>query len=123
MAHIINTAIYQGTCPSQFKNSDICPIYKSGSKKELNNYRPISLISNLAKVFEKIIFSKLYNFVINNHLISVNQFGFLKNKGANDAIALLSDYVYEKLGCSDPTIVAFLDYSKAFDTVDHNILL
>ena len=74
-------------------------------------------------MFEKIIYSRLYNFVIKNHLISANQFGFLKNRRANDAIALLSDYVYEKLGCSDPTIVAFLDYSKAFDTVDHNILL
>ena len=81
-------------------------------KKEVNNYRPISLISNLAKVFEKIIYSRLYNFVIKNHLISANQFGFLKNRRANDAIALLSDYVYEKLGCSEPIIVSFLDYSK-----------
>ena len=56
-------------------------------------------------------------------LINSTQFGFLKKKGTEEAIAMLSKFTYENLGASNPTIVTFLDYSKAFDTVDHNILL
>ena len=55
LARIINNSFQEGTCPSHFKTADVCPVLKNGSKKEINNYRFISLISNLAKVFEKIL--------------------------------------------------------------------
>lgn len=123
LTHIINKAISEGNCPRQFKSADICPVHKNGSKTQVNNYRPIALISNLAKIFEKIIFNRLYNFAIKHKLISARQFGFLKNKSADDAIALLSKFIYDNLSISKPTVVAFLDYSKAFDTINHDVLL
>lgn len=123
LTHIVNNIIAQGKCPWQFKTSVVCPVYKSGAKNSVDNYRPIALISNLAKVFEMILYTRLFNFVIKNKLLSDRQFGFIKKKGTHDAIALLSKFIYENLSHSTPTVVAFLDYSKAFDTVDHRILL
>lgn len=99
----------QGTCPYQFKKAVICPIYKNGLKSLVNNYRPIALISNLAKIFEKIIFTRLFKFVKKHNLLSAKQFGFLKKKGTDDAIALLSKFIYENLSLSIPTVVPFLD--------------
>ena len=92
-------------------------------KNLMNNYRPIAQISNLAKVFEKVLFLRLYSFVTKFKIINKNQFGFLKNKSTEDAIALFSEYIYNNLSKSKPTIVTFLDYSKAFDTVNHERLL
>lgn len=66
-------------------------------KKQVNNYRPIALISNLTKVFEKAIFSRLYDFAMKHKLISAQQVGFMKNKGTDDALALLRKFIYDNL--------------------------
>lgn len=123
LVFIINKIFTEGVCPKQFKTADVVPVHKSGSKSLINNYRPIALISNLAKVFEKLLFNRIYNFALKSKLISSRQFGFLKNKGTDGAIALLSKFIYDNLDKSRPTMVAFLDLSKAFDTVNHHILL
>ena len=123
LVHIINSAMKNGTCPTSFKSAVVYPVFKNGSKKLADNYRPIALISNLAKVFERIIHGRISKFAVKHKLLSARQFGFLKKKGTKDPIALLSKFLYGNLAESNPTIVIFLDYSKAFDTVDHKILL
>ena len=80
-------------------------MHKSGSKALVDNYRPISLISNLAKEFENILYTRLSNFVIKHELLNSRQFGFLKKKGTRDAIATLSKCIYENL--SSPTLFYF----------------
>ena len=92
-------------------------------EKNMNNYIPIALISNLAKIFEKIIHSRILDFTFEHEIISSRQYGFLKGKSTDDAVAELSNFIYENLKNSNPAIVTYLDYSKPFDSINHGILL
>ena len=123
LEYIFNKCISTGIWPQALKCAEIIPIFKSGDKHLATNYRPISLISNIAKVLEKIIHERIYNFVTDCNLIADEQFGFLKNKGTKDALASISDFIYSNIDKNNPTLIAFLDLAKAFDTVDHKILL
>ncbi|XP_046628200.1 uncharacterized protein LOC124309028 [Neodiprion virginianus] len=123
LEYIFNMCINRVIWPSALKKTDIIPIFKSGNKHLTTNYRPISLISNLAKIFEKIIFNRLYSFCISNILISNNQFGFVKNRGTSDALAITSNFIYNNIDNNLSTVLVFLDLAKAFDTVNHKILL
>ena len=110
--------------PDALKSAEVIPIYKAGSKNEMTNYRPISLISNIAKIFEKIIHNRIINFISKHNIISKNQFGFIKYIGTKDALNLITKIIYEKLDKSTPIAITFLDLAKkAFDTVNHKILL
>ena len=123
IAYIINLSMSKAVYPDHFKVAEIIPIYKTKDKHNLENYRPISLISNLAKVFEKILHNRLLDFFVKHNIISEKQYGFVRNKGTKDAIANLTDYIYKNLDSDNCTTAVMLDFSKAFDTVQHNILL
>ena len=123
LAHIINKCIEKSIWLDALKAAEVVPIYKSGKKLVVNNYRPISLISNIAKIFETVIYETIFDFIYKHKILSEKQFGFIKNKEIRDALSYITKRVYENLDKSKPIIVAFLDLAKAFDTVDHNILL
>lgn len=123
IAELFNKCFLKGYFPKCFKQSIIVPIFKAGLSSELNNYRPISLISTFAKIFEKLIYSRLYSFFEKSNILSNMQFGFLKGKSTSDAIATLTEYVYSSLDESLPCLTVFLDLTKAFDTVNHKLLL
>ncbi|XP_044760238.1 uncharacterized protein LOC123317695 [Coccinella septempunctata] len=89
----------------------------------MTNFRPISLISNSAKIFEKIIHRRLLGFIERHKLIAKRQYGFMKKMGIRDALNYLTDLIYGRLDISAPVAVTFLDLAKAFDTVNHDILL
>ena len=103
--------------------STITPIYKSGNPKIISNYRPISLINNIAKVFEKCLKDKLINFLKNNMLLSPHQFGFTEGLSTDDAMYEVIKEVTDNLDKSKKCIAVFLDLAKAFDTVPHEELL
>ena len=123
LAHIMNKCIEKSIWPDALKAAEVVPIYKSGKKLIVNNYRPISLISNIAKIFEKVIYKRIFDFIHKHKILSEKQYGFIKNKGTRDALGYITKRIYENLDKSKPIAVAFLDLAKAFDTVDHNILL
>lgn len=123
LKHIINLTFKTGEVPSQFKISTIIPIYKCGNPKIISNYRPISLINNITKIFEKCLKERLINFLKNNNLLSPNQFGFTENLSTDDAIYELIKEVTDQLDNNKKCIAVFLDLAKAFDTVPHDKLL
>lgn len=123
LAHIINLIFLQGEVPEDFKKSIVTPIYKSGDKNEISNYRPISLISVFAKIFEKCLKDRLFDFCKKNKILNENQFGFRTGISTNHAIYTLVDSVKLNLEKSKKCIGVFLDLAKAFDTVPHRKLL
>ena len=111
------------------KSAYVIPLHKSKEKRIANNYRPISLISYVAKVLQKIIHKRIITFINKCDIPSQNQYGFRKNKSTKDALTLISNVIYGKLDKSTPIAILFLDIAKAytdkriFDTVNHQILL
>jgi hypothetical protein len=101
----------------------IKPLHKGGDPTNINNYRPISLLSNFSKIFEKIIKSRLIAYLEGNKLLSKNQFGFRPGIGTEEALYNTTTFLYNELDKSNKVIAVFLDLTKAFDTVNHQILL
>lgn len=122
LSTLINGMIEQGICPSTFKSAIIKPLFKSGDPLDTSNYRPISLISTLAKVFENVLKIRICSFAKKYNIISESQFGFIKGKSTNDAIKNLTAEIYKALDNKDKCLTVFFDLQKAFDTVHHGKL-
>lgn len=123
LTFLINQSFQSGSFPEEFKMAIIKPLYKSGDKTEPVNYRPISLISNLSKIFEKILKTRIESYLDKYRIISKNQYGFKKAVSTEDAMAALIGKIYNSLDKSKPSICVFVDLAKAFDTVSHAKLL
>lgn len=123
LAHIINLIFSNGQVPSQFKVSIITPIHKAKDKTKISNYRPISLINNFGKIFEKCLKKRLIDFLKINNILHKNQFGFLEGKSTSDAMYEVIKEITENLDSNKKCIAVFLDLAKAFDTVNHDKLL
>lgn len=123
LIHIFNNSLQQSIFPENFKSSLIKPLFKSGEKTKINNYRPIALTSNLAKSLEKIVKKRLMIFLEQHNVLSPNQFGFRQGRGTQDALFTLSSEISHAIENGEKCITVFLDLAKAFDTVSHPILL
>ena len=120
---IINKSLTSGIFPDSLKIARITPIYKEGSRSDINNYRPISVLPTLSKIFEKLVYKQLYNYLeINSSLVNI-QFGFRTRKSTTQAILHFMQYLYKNLDEGKLVFSIFLDFRKAFDSVNHAILL
>ena len=112
-----------GTIPPSLKNQFITPVYKKGNKTDPANYRPVSITSHLIKIFERVIRNHLVSFIEENGLMNKNQHGFRKQKSCLTQLLDHIDHIFNCLNSGEEVDVIYLDYAKAFDKVDHNILL
>ena len=122
--NIFNVSLQRAIFPNDWKLAKVTPIFKEGSKADCGNYRPISVISAVAKLFEKLVYRQLSSFLTLNGILVEQQSGF-RHKHSTELTALLSS-TNEWLFNMDRGLlsgVLFLDLKKAFDTVDHHILL
>ena len=120
---LINKSIAQGKFPDELKLAKVLPIYKNEDEQMIQNYRPISVLPFFSKIFEKIISIYITDFIEENGLFYSNQFGFRKSHGTNHAIISLVEKVSKALDTGKFVIGVFLDLRKAFDTVNHDILI
>src|SRR5260221_677851 len=105
------------------KMAKVVPIYKDNVKHFTKNYRPISLLSNFDKLLENILYKRLINFLNKYELLYKYQFGFRTSHSTSLALIDVIDNVYEELDAGNHVVGVFLDLKKAFDTVQHNILI
>ena len=122
--HILwRKSLDSGTVPDIFKNAHITPIYKSGSRRLPENYRPISLTSSVIKVFEKIVKDRLTGFLERHNLLQDFQHGFRLGRSCLTALIDYFNTIVELLLTNQNVDVVYLDFAKAFDRVDHGVLL
>ena len=123
LSHIINLTLTTGKIPADLKTSIIIPVYKTGDKCEFKNYRPISSLPCFSKILEKMLYKRLLNYLSKISVLSDHQYGFRKNLSTNFALIDLIDRITSAIDNKEFVVGVFLDLSKAFDTVNHNLLL
>ena len=123
LSDIINSSFSSQCFPNSLKLARVIPIFKDGDKSKVNNYRPISILPILSKIFEKVAYKQLYTYLENNSILNPNQFGFRSGKSTTQAILNLMQYLYTNIDSNKIIFSMFLDFRKAFDSVDHKILL
>ena len=123
ISNLFNLCIETGIFPNCLKIAKVIFIYKKGDQNMPTNYRPISLLSQFDKIFEKMLFSRLFWYLDKNQLHNKNQFGFRFNSSTQFAISTIHDKLIKNINNGLYTCCIFLDLSKAFDTVNHTILL
>ena len=123
LASIINLLLTQGVFPSLNKEAGVCPIHKKGDKCKCENYRPISLLPNISKIFERVMFTRLHNFLNISEIKYKFQVGFRKNYSTNHTLLSIVEQIRSALDKNMFTCGVFIDLEKAFNTVNHQILI
>jgi Reverse transcriptase (RNA-dependent DNA polymerase) len=123
IAKLVNLCIKHSTMPSKLKISIIRPVYKKGDHLKYSNYRPIAILSIIEKIIERCIALQLTEYLVNFNIINPSQFGFQQGKSTSDLLCSFSDYVNTRLNNNMHVIALFIDFSKAFDTLNHSKLL
>lgn len=118
---IFNICLRTSTFPKLWKHSRVCPVYKKGEKCEVVNYRPVSIISNVSKTFELVLFNVVYNKV--SALISPFQHGFIRGRSTTTNLFCMTQFIAEAFDSSSQVDVIYTDLTKAFDRLDHSLLL
>lgn len=123
LSDLFNQCIRKGVFPDNLKISVIRPLFKKGDASNYCNYRPISILSVVEKVFEKYIVRYLKDYFCSNNIINKNQYGFQKGKGTEKLIIEINDYLNIQLNKGYGVLAIFIDFSRAFDTVNHGTLI
>ena len=120
---VFNLSIECGTFPDKMKLAEIVPLYKCKSRLEPGNYRPISLLPTISKILEKVMYKRTYKFLTENNQIYHSQYGFRARHSCENAIGNLVSHVLKNQHQNKYTAALFLDLSKAFDTLNHELLI
>ena len=124
LTHICNLSITTGIFPKDLKIARVIPIYKKGIKTSPGNYRPISILPVISKVFEKkLVNARLMKFIESNHILSEHQYGFRHGYSTKLSLINLTNQITKLTDEGRVTDGIFIDFAKAFDTIDHTILL
>jgi hypothetical protein len=123
LSHIFNLSLSTGIFPNKLKLCRVIPIFKSGNASECDNYRPISLLSSISKLLEKIVANRLVGHLIDNDLLYAHQYGFLPERSTEQNLLQIVNYITHALNEGNYCIGVFLDLKKAFDVCSHEILL
>ena len=123
ISNISNHSFSTGIHPDILKITKVIPIYKKDSKLEIVNYRPISLLSNINKIIEKLMFNRLYSFLELHNCIYDLQFGFREKHSTNHALMSMIQQIRDTMDDGNTAVGVFVDFQKAFDTVNHDILI
>ena len=122
LSHLFNNCISDGYFPVELKDGCITPIYKGGQKNEFNNYRPVCSLLPFSKIFERVLYNRMISYIDKQNILSKNQFGFRKGLSTENAVINFIDKIYTGLEKRQHTAAIFMDLSKAFDVLDHQIL-
>ena len=120
---IINQSLETGQFPTVMKLADVVPLFKSKDRSLETNYRPISLLSTMSKILEKVVYNRVYNFLDQTGQISNKKYGFRAKHSCEHAVGQLIGTVLKNLENKKITVSVLLDLSKAFDTIKHQIML
>ena len=123
LSEFVNYSFAFGRFPDTLKHAKVVPVFKSGNKHVVTNYRPISLLSSFSKIFEKLLYQRLDTFIRKHSIISPFQYGFQAGHSTKHAVTNVITMAYDNINNKKFTGVSFLDIKKAFDRVDHHILI
>ena len=123
LAKIFNQCINEGVFPDIFKVAEVIPMFKAGDKKNPGNYRPISLLNVFSKIFERCLHNRLESYLTSYNLFYECQFGFRHNSSTENAVTQIHHQLSRLINDKQIVCSIFLDLRKAFDCVDHNILM
>ena len=121
--HIFNLSLAKGIFPDDLKIARVTPVFKAGNENEVRNYRPISVLPCFSKILERIMYNRLFKYLTTNEILYKKQFGFQEGHSTEHAIMQLIDKINNSIEKNHFTQGVFIDLSKAFDTVDHYILI
>ena len=122
LAHLINMSLLQGIFPNELKIARVTPIFKANDPLLVKNYRPISVLPAFSKIYEKIFYNRILKFFNQHNVLYKYQFGFRQNYNTSQALTILMDEISNAFNNNEIIVGIFLDFKKAFDTLDHNIL-
>jgi hypothetical protein len=123
LCNIFNNMLRSGIYPSRLKKAVVVPIFKGGDAFELSNYRPISILPSVDKIFEKILYEQINSRLESNNIHDPLQYGFRNGRGCQEAIAMLLHQVSVEINCKKSVLVVSFDIAKAFDSVNISILM
>ena len=122
-SHVFRNSIDNGSFPQKMKIVRLTQIFKAGKKELVTNYRPISVLSSISKILKRIMYNRLYSYFGQNKILYGKQFGLRSHHSTDHALVELVDSVFDSFNETIHMIGVFVDLSKAFETVDHNILI
>jgi len=123
LTHIINLSLIQGRVPDDLKMARVVPLYKKSDKTDVGNYRPVSILTIISKIFERVVYDQIKQYLVKKNLLYQFQSGFRRGFSTESCLIHLSDFIRFEMDKGHMVGMLLLDLQKAFDSVNHDILL